>query len=159
MVVCLALGSFGPVVSQYCQPSDLVLYGLPAQAIAPIPGATQTAQCIAASELADSYLRGRYPLPLTAWGVDLTMKVSYVASYLLLAQRGYNPAAGADPLIKLRYDDAIRWFEGIQKQAVHPDVTSTPSPQNDPTYGLPQVHSSQPRGWGTNNSSGTPTIG
>lgn len=145
-------------MSQYCQPSDLTLYAINPLAFVNVTTAQQTAACIAASERADSYLRGRYTLPLTQWGTDLTMMTSYVAVFLLLSARGYDPAAGGDRLVQERYYEAIGfpdrpgsgWFPGVQRQAIHPDVTdSAGSASGDP---LPQVRTGGPaslpvRGW------------
>jgi phage gp36-like protein len=142
--------------SQYCTPADLATYALPASALAPIPGPTQTAQCVAASEKADSYMRGRFQLPLLAWGTDLTMQTAYIAAYYCLAQRGFNPASGSDQLVVKNYNDAIGWFEGVERQRVHPDVT--PSTSVGTNYQLPQVASAQPRGWQQTGGNGTPVV-
>jgi phage gp36-like protein len=142
--------------SLYCAPSDLATYAVPPAALTPIPIATQQAQCAAASEKADSYMRGRFQLPLLAWGVDLTMQTAFIAAYFCLSQRGFNPASGADQLVVKNYNDAIEWFKGIERQSVHPDVTPSGSPGTN--YQLPQVSSGQARGWQQTDSSGRPTV-
>lgn len=114
-------------------------------AIQNIPDATVDAALTSASLMADGYMRGRYSLPLLAWDDGIRMNVAYIAGYQLLAQRGYNPGAGADINVRMRYEDAIRWFEGVQRQAVHPQVTETPVPI--PRYEFPQITTGQPRGW------------
>jgi phage gp36-like protein len=148
------------VGSQYCDPSDLTLYAINPLALQGIPNATQVAACVAASERADSYLRGRFPLPLLAWGQDVRMHTAYIAVFLLLSARGYNPSAGADDLIRERYYEAVGypdrpgsgWFPGVQRQAIHPDVTF--SQPNPPNFSLPSVRTGGPsgapiRGWTT----------
>jgi len=134
------------MASQYCQPSDL-LTAINPLALQDVSIAEQTSACQQASEIADSYMRGRYALPLAAWGRDITYRVAIVAVYLLLSARGYDPGAGADSRIRANYEDAILWFEGIQRQSVHPDVTPAVGQPGDPIHDVPQVFTSQQRGW------------
>lgn len=129
----------------YCTSSDLPNLGISAVALAPIDSAVQDAACEAASAIADSFLRSRYKLPLTAWGVDLTQKTAILAVYDLLVVRGYNPSAGADVNIRLRYDDAMLWFLHISRQEVHPDVT--PTQDQAAGYDDPRVMTNDQRGW------------
>jgi phage gp36-like protein len=114
-------------------------------AIQTIDDATVDAALTSASLTADGYMRGRFSLPLTAWDMGIREKVAYIAGYNLMSQRGMNPGAGADVNFRMRYEDAIRWFEGVQRQAVHPLVTETPIAQ--PRYEFPQISSGAPRGW------------
>lgn len=142
-------------MSQYCQPSDLTLYAINPLALVNVTTLEQTAACIAASETADSHMRGRYQLPLLTWGIDVTMHVAYIAVYLLMSARGYNPSAGADDTIQRRYYESVGfpdrpgsgWFPGIQRQAIHPDVTPSIAPGVDAVHDMPQVASDPPRGW------------
>lgn len=152
-------------MSQYCDPADLTKY-LPATALQPTTAPQQLQACIDASEIADSYMRGRYQLPLTRWGSDVRMYTAWIACYLLMAGRGHNAAAGADAAITRRYVAAVGdtsvpgsgWFPGVQRQAIHPDVTPTIDPANDPVTGLPQVITSPQRGWRHFNSRGIPSV-
>jgi phage gp36-like protein len=133
------------VGTQYVTAAELRSY-VNAAAIVDIEEQDVTRACIAASEKADSYFRGRYPLPFTAYGEDVKMHVAWIAVYIALRQRGYNPAQDgtADP-IRQQFDDAVMWLEGVQRQSIHPDVTyNSPSP---PNYQLPTVRSAQARGW------------
>lgn len=149
----------------YCTPSDLANY-LPAAALQTTTNAQQTQACADASETADSYLRGRYALPLAAFGSDIKMHTAWIACYLLMAMRGFSQRAGADDRIIERYYAAVGdpkipgsgWFPGVQRQAIHPDVTpATPEP-GDAIHDLPQVMSAQPRGW-PQTRGGKPVIG
>jgi phage gp36-like protein len=133
--------------SQYCTPADLTTYAINPAALVNISNGEQVAACQAASEKADSYMRGRYALPLSSWGSDVTMHTAYIAVYLLMSARGYNPSAGADETFRLRYEDAVAWFEGIQRQAVHPDVVPAVAQPGDPIHDLPRVITSPQRGW------------
>ena len=128
-------------MSQYAQVQDLTTYGLPATALQSpnLPVQVQNAALSDASDIADSYLRGRYSLPLIAWGSELTQAVCRIAAYNLLSVRGYNPGASADVNIRDRYVDAIDWLNKVQRQAVHPNVT--PQPNQTPNFNQPFVTS------------------
>ena len=144
--------------SQYCNPSDLTTYGINPIALSDVSLPEQTAACVAASERADSYMRGRYSLPLLSWGQDVTMMTAYVAVYMLMSARGYNPSAGADDMIRVRYEDAIKWFEGIQRQNTHPDVTPSVALGQNAGPDLPQVRTSPQRRYQEFSGSGTPSV-
>jgi hypothetical protein len=153
-------------MSQYADPSDLPKY-LPQTALDTTTSAAQLQSCIDASEIADSYLRGRYTLPLLAWGADVRMYTAWVACYLLMAGRGFNAAAGSDRLIVERYYMALGnpsapgtgWFPGIQRQAIHPDVTPSLATGQDPVHDQPQVSTQPVRGWQQFNRRGRPVVG
>ena len=153
--------------TQYIQPSDLTsLGGINPFAIQQIAQTVQIGACQTASEMADSYLRGRYPLPLLSFGTDIKIYCAYIAVYLLMTQRGYDPGQpGGDEIIKERYFQSVGypdkpgsgWFPGVQRQNVQPDVTpSTPQP-GDAVHDVPQVFTSQQRGW--NQRFGKPRTG
>jgi len=118
----------------------------------------QLSACAQASEIADSYMRGRYALPLQTWGGDVRFRTAQIAVWMLLKARGVNPSAGADEYWQTEYNDAIRWFEGIQRQAVHPDVTPAVAQPGDPTHDLPQVRTDQSRGWQQFSPGGRPSV-
>lgn len=146
-------------MSSYASPSDLVKYALPPQAVSAIPPSTLQAELDASSSHADDHLRGRGQLPLqTPYPLSLVINVCYHAAFNIMGTRGYNPAAGADALIRKRYEDAQAWFNGVQRQAIHPDFIFSAPPTQDPTYGFPQVQSDAPRGWGTPRGR-TPRVG
>lgn len=147
-------------MSQYCQPSDLTLYAIPATAIpASITTPMQVAACAAASAEADSYMRARYPLPITGsagggpgvFDPTLVRHVAYIAAFSLMSQRGFMPMSGADGMIRENYYKAVGWpdrpgsgyFPGIQKQVIHPDVTVSAS--TAPAYNNPTVYTSPKR--------------
>lgn len=124
----------------YASIADLTTYGLPATALGALSVPQQQAEVDAASARVDSYLRGRYALPLVAWGVEITEATCRIAAFNLLSVRGYNPAAGADENIRERYVDAIEWLERVQSKAAHPAIT--PAADQSPTYNQPFVLSS-----------------
>lgn len=114
-------------------------------AIQTLPDAMVDGALNAASEYADNHMRGRFSLPLLEWDQSIRMNVSYIAAYNLITQRGMNPEAGADITFRMRYEDACKYFEGIQKQAIHPLVTQTPVAS--PRYEFPQIATRPQRGW------------
>jgi phage gp36-like protein len=133
------------VGTQYCQPSDVALYALNAIALSTVPSGEQTAACVAASTLADSYMRSRYPLPLLSYDIDVTMNVAYIAAKMMLEARGSRPMSGADDTVEKNYDRAIKWFKDVQNQIISPNVTYT---SLAPNYSLPAVESPNcVRGW------------
>src|SRR5260221_6203428 len=89
----------------YCTPANLAQY-LPAAVLSLTTNAQQLQACDDASEEADSYMRGRYALPLLAWGSDVTRYTSWIACYLLAQLIGFAPQAGSGQLIVERYYQA-----------------------------------------------------
>ena len=65
-------------MSLYCTPQDLELEGLPTAATAPV-ASSRLRMCRSTSNVADSYLRGRYKLPFAAQ-VDLVEHVAATGS-------------------------------------------------------------------------------
>lgn len=149
----------------YCTVQDVAQY-MPAPVLALTSTLQQQQACEDASSEADSYLRGRYQLPLLAWGPDVTRYTAWIACYLLQTLIGFAPQAGADQLIRERYYQSVGWpdragtgwFPGIQRQAIHPDVTPTLGSPGNATYDLPQVQTAQIRGWQQVNSAGKPVV-
>jgi len=149
----------GPGGSAYCQPSDLAIYGCPAQALAqyqPIASnATLIANCLAASGKADSFMRSRYTIDnggLLTWGTEITMHVAWIATYITFSAMGYDSENGSDRQIADRYYQAVGYpdrpgsgyFPGIERQRIHPLVTfNTPNPPNQ--FSSPMVVSNTPR--------------
>ncbi|HEX2864979.1 MAG TPA: DUF1320 domain-containing protein [Deinococcales bacterium] len=104
-----------------------------------------------ASALADGYLSARFALPLTAHGPDLTSAVTRIAAYNLLVGRGFSPQPGTpDEQVRLRYEDAVKWLEGVSRGLVSPAglVDSTPPNPEPGDLGEPLVTSRPRRGWG-----------
>lgn len=132
-------------MSSYCTAQQLLSFALPAEAVQNLTTAQLQAECDAASTLADSYLRGRYALPLVSFDIELSMQVAYIAAYNIMASRGYNPDAGADSIYKDRWLMAVEWFKGVQRQAIHPNIT--PQPTGDAILTFPQVDTAPERGW------------
>ena len=155
-----------PTGYPYCAPADLVTYGLPAAALSKTTAAQQTAACMSASRKADSYLRGRYALPLASFGEDIVMHTAWVASYMLMMVAGFSSRPGSDEGVRARYYEAVGdpsrpgsgWFPGIEHQHIHPDVTPAVPQPGDAVHDLPQVTTSQRRGWQQYGRNGKPVV-
>jgi len=124
----------------YASLADLTIYGLPATALGNLTVQQQQDALDTASDEVDSYLRGRYALPLQDWGVEIRKATCVLAAYELMAVRGYEPGAGADPVLQNRYNETIAWLNKVQRQAAHPNVT--PAQNQVPDYNQPTVISS-----------------
>ena len=145
----------GPGGTPYVDYTELSQY-LPAATLNLATVPQQQQACLDATEEADSYIRGRYQLPLLAWGNDLRRYTAYIAVYLLMSGPiGWAPQAGTDANITTNYYRAVGWpdrpgtgwFPGIQRQAIQPDVTPSIATGQDPVHDAPQVSSDQPRCW------------
>ncbi|WP_003047195.1 DUF1320 domain-containing protein [Thermus aquaticus] len=106
----------------YATQSDLFRLGLPEGALRGVSPSTIEDALEAASRLADSYLRARYDLPLASWGRGLTRAVALIAAYDLMSRRGYDPTRPGQENLRMRYEDAIRWLEGVAAGKVDPGV-------------------------------------
>lgn len=111
--------------------------GIPATALGTLTPAQIQAALDVASGIVDSYLRGRYLLPLQAWGKEITKATCLVAAFDVIDIRGRNSAAGADPALFEHYMITVEWLRGIQRRAVHPNVTPAFDPA--PAYEQPMV--------------------
>lgn len=105
----------------------------------------QQAMLDARNEWAASKLRGRYKFPLVSWGLDVRLGIADLTAYDIICRRGFNPAAPGDVNFKLRHDDAVTWFNSVERQATHPDIVDSAAPE--PQYQAPAVLSSERRGW------------
>jgi phage gp36-like protein len=125
-------------------------------ALQDVDTATLFQGCTDATETANSYLRGRFPVDATAplsVGSDVQRYTAYIAIRQIMVARGYNPSANADSAIETNYRDAVGyadrpgsgWFPGVARGAIQPDI-QFPTPAS-PTFQLPQVFSRRARGW------------
>lgn len=143
-------------MSQYATISDLTTFGVQAIALQNVTPTDQNNTLIAASGIMDSYFNGRYALPLNPpYDGSLAVNCSYIAAYMLMSVRGFRPTQGSDDSIRKNYEIAIKWCEAVQRQAIHPVVNQS-APVTDKTYQLPQVSSSQSRGWNAAAPTGRP---
>lgn len=89
-----------------------------------------------ASDEANSYLRARYTLPLTRWDTALRQHVVNITVYRLMSRKGFDPGVGSQEIIRLNYEDALRWLRGVQATTISPDVEDSAPPS---TPGSPSV--------------------
>lgn len=134
-------------MSQYATTAELYLYGAPSTAFGGLGADVLTDALQAASGRVDSALRARRAntqLPLTTYGADVKMAVCKIAAYEAISVRGYNPAIGADVALRMRYDDAMRWIQGVARGEIHLDAEPA---LTGPTQGSASVTSNTARGW------------
>jgi phage gp36-like protein len=110
----------------YSTEQQFLLLGLPAVAL---DGVTDTSSWRdAAQGQIDSYLRGRYRLPLVSPPEEIIEVECKLAAYSFLSNRGFDPEAGANQNVVLRYKDAVGWLkamsEGKVNLAVEADQTA-----------------------------------
>lgn len=133
----------------YATTTDLTRFGLPSAALTGISSTTQEEAISAASNFADSYLRSRYDVPLTAYGDDLSQCVCALAAETLLTSRGLDPSRANGDVIITRADNARSWLRDVSagRAAVSGGVTTPgPSPQARAST-APTTRSTSERGW------------
>ena len=123
----------------YADLTDLTNVGLPANALGNLTTVQQQKALDAATDDMATYFGGRYPMPLVTWDNSVREKCAEIAAYKLMCLRGFNPASGADVNFRLRYQDAIKWCEGVRNKAIHPTVTFS---DLTPAYAQPSVTTS-----------------
>lgn len=94
---------------------ELLSMGAALVALNGIDSSVRASAITAASDVALSYVKKRYALPLIQWGSDLKRAVAHIAAYDLLCTRGFNPAAAGDPAVKDRHDVAVLWLRDVAK--------------------------------------------
>lgn len=96
----------------YSTEDDFAALGLPAVAL---DGVTDTTDWrTAAAGRIDSYLRGRYLLPLAVpYPAEVIDVECALAAYYFISNRGFDPEQGANANVVARYRDAQRWLEQL----------------------------------------------
>jgi len=144
-------------VSQYATAVELANFGLPAAALGGISAAIQNQHLTLASGRVDSYLRGRYSLPLsTPYPDEIKAAVCSIAAYTLLKRRGYNPDA-YDSNFRDEYLSTLDWLDKLSEGKVNLDVAADATPgtqEGRPSvysagypYTSGQVKGNETRGW------------
>lgn len=133
----------------YSTESEFQALGLPAVAL---DGATDTSDWRdAAQGRIDSYLRGRYLLPLDSpYPPEIVDTECAIAAYLFLSNRGFDPEAGANQNIVLRYKDAMKWLNDLAAGKINLAITADGT--DDTSEGGPIVRSNRRRGRGCGHS-------
>ncbi len=130
----------------YASLDDFRSCGLPAPALANLEIPQVTAALLRASRIADTFIRDAYPLPLRCpFDPALTLWVCWIAAYMLLSTRGFNPnQAGFDQVVVMNYREAI---DSLKRVANHQQsLALAPSGASD--TGEPIVGTNPSRGFG-----------
>ena len=134
----------------YATRADLYRLGIKQAALANVSTDDQDAALEAASDLVNSYIRSRYPLPLAIWGEDLKRAVCAIAAWDLLSTRGIAPNNNGNDSLKDRAAAAIAWLKDISAgRATLDGGNTTPGPARPQRVasGRPSVYSSNQQGW------------
>lgn len=123
----------------YASTSDLTNMGLPAQALGKLtPTQVQAALDTTAAEI-DSYLRGRYDVPLASPPAEIVQANAILAAAELLTIRGWNPENPGDAALMDRAAQKRGWLRDVQRGAAHPNI---PEPTTGALVGRPTLLSS-----------------
>ncbi len=107
----------------------------------------QQAMLSARNDYADDKLRARYLLPLqTPYPASLVQHICQLAAWDIARARGFNPAAGADVVIREQADLSFKWFDDVERQRAHPNVIEASGPDTV-GYDAPKVISKPLQGW------------
>lgn len=123
--------------------ADFAVHGLPATALDGFAGDVDDYLTTAAG-VVDSYLRGRYLLPLSSpYPPEVVECECVLAAYTLISVRGFDPEDSSDVNIKLRYDDKVKWLREIARGRASLDLAT--DAQADPTSAGGPIVSSRTR--------------
>lgn len=132
-------------MTAYATLTDLLTV-LPAASIATIPNATRQAMIDARNAYADSKMRARYRLPLLAVDESVKRAICDLTAFDMLCFRGFNPGSAADTTIQYKYEQAIKYFDDVERQRAHPLVVEAAAP-GSLEYDAPLVISDARKGW------------
>lgn len=124
---------------------------------------TQRQQALVdASAEANSYLGDKLNLPLAPLQVPpavaqydrmLVRCVCKIAAWNCLCLRGFNPDNAGDQVVRVGYDDAIKWLTRVANGQATIAVMQTPTPSLQPN-----VSTNVQRGWGVPGATDPPFI-
>ncbi len=112
-------------MANYATIADLDSLGLLSRAFAAISDDDKTAALADGSRRVDAFMRSQWKLPLVAWDTMVTGWVVDLACYRLMSHRGYNPSTGADPIIRLKYEDVMADLKLANAGKLTPGVTDS----------------------------------
>lgn len=102
-------------MAQYATSAELAALGIPAAALSGFSGDPDDF-LVAATARIDSYLRGRYQLPLTSpYPQEVVEATAILAAYSLLSVRGFDPENSADVNVRMRHEDVTKWLREIAR--------------------------------------------
>lgn len=133
-------------MTAYATAGEFDLHGIrPEARPAAVAAGDITSAIEAASKKADSFLRNRFSVPLSNWGLDLTQAVCAMAAYeLVAALLLFQPEVSSNQILVARNDAALRWLKQVADGTATPEgvTSSAPSGVAEVT-----VTSATPRGW------------
>lgn len=144
-------------MSQYATTTELQNFGIPVAALTGITAAIQNSHLTLASGFIDSYLRGRYSLPLAVpYPDEIKRATCNIAAYTLLKRRGFNPDA-YDSNFRDEYLSTLEWLDKLSEGKVNLDIAADATPtvqEGRPSiysagypYTFGEVEDNEQRGW------------
>lgn len=111
----------------YADPKDVVDLVIPERAIAEVSMQDRWLACIAASDVAESFVSKAFTTPLRSWGGAIRMQAAHLAAALMFRRRGKD-SQGADASVFEGETRALSWFNqlGAGKNKPPEVVDSTP---------------------------------
>jgi phage gp36-like protein len=115
----------------YATPQDFTLLGLPMEALDGVSFDVES-HLDAATAVVNSYLRGRYKVPLAApYPLEITLATAVIAAWNFINVRGFDPENRTDISIRLRYEDTLvgrsgqkSWLQALADGKVNLDVAA-----------------------------------
>lgn len=109
-----------PTPSQYAQPGDLQNLGMLGQFYQTLTAAQVTEALQSASGLIDDALPSGYTLPLVQWPYSFVQYSCWMAAYILIQARGYNPQNPAELTFETRWKWSQLWLDKLRKNGMRP---------------------------------------
>jgi phage gp36-like protein len=104
------------------------------------------ARIAAASGVVDSYLKGRFAVPIATPGTDIADATSKIAGYnFMCIDLGLPPDPNS--MWKVRYDEAIFWLKDVAKGLATPENIGSTQAELAGALAAPIVITSTARGW------------
>lgn len=131
----------------YASTTDLERLGINADALAGISTATKQAALDATSDQIDDAIEtgGRYQTPLTTYPDSVKLNNCKLAQFELMSVEGYYPDDEDQKTIRQRYEDALKWIEGLENgKALSGVVDADPDDDDDSQV---VTDSDTARGW------------
>lgn len=131
----------------YGTPADLQRHAIPASSLASVSSQEQQVALDAQSAIADGYLSGRYLLPLTAWGLDLTFYVCQLTEFAICTTRGIAAETESYEILRDKRDAAVKWLEGVRDGNINPaGIVDSATPPTADDFGA-GLYTETARGW------------
>ncbi len=119
----------------YADATQFESFGLPPAALDGFAGNVLDHLNLASGKV-DSYLRGRYkvPLPGPSYPGEIVEAVCAIAAFTILSARGFDPSSGADQTVRERYLDQVGrpglkgWLQQLAEGRVNLDIGSDGTP-------------------------------